>query len=64
MPNKELNEAQIKSALTANRTGFLTHALALGKSEKEAVAMFKTASARNDRQEKLAKTIRDNLAGK
>ncbi len=61
---KELTPAQVKSALAANRTGFLTHALACGKTEKEAVSMFKSASARVNRREKLANTIRENLLKK
>lgn len=61
MANKELTETEVKSALAANRTGFVTHALACNKTADEAVTMFKTATARNDRREKLAGVIRENL---
>jgi len=61
MANKELTEAEVKSALAANRTGFITHVFACNKPEVEAVTMFKTATARNDRREKLANVIRENL---
>ena len=57
MSENTLTPEQKQAGIVANKRGFITHLIASGKTEEQAAAMYKKASATESRRSKLAESI-------